>query len=462
MNKRNRQGTPMRMSEKFTYGFGNLAANLMFATAGSFITFYYTDVVGISVAAASGILLWARVFDGMSDLVMGTIVDRCATGKGKARPWILRMAVPYAIALILLFSSPDFLGNTEKIIWAFVTYVVAMAGIYTATMVPYNAMLGTSTSDTVERGTMSTMRTLFGFGGATLVNAIVWPVVTVLGGDKKAWTLMAVIFGFTATVLLLILYKNSEERVIQASAEKQSDLPKISLKGQIKNLISNRYWVILILYLFVIFIDYGLGGVNIYYATWILNDGNKMGIISSAFTIPTMIGGLVVPLLMARFSNRNICLGGGIIYLIGCVTVAVFPSSFTVVVLGVILKGIGKAPAFVAGYAMLGDVVDYGQWKTKIRNEGLVYSAATFGEKVGSGIGGLVMGGIMSIGGYISGASSQSAEALLSIKAVFIYVPVVFGVLSFVLMLFYDLDKKLPLMRRELQERQNLQNSQEV
>lgn len=450
MHVTKKNNSKMRASEKFTYGFGNLAANLMFATAGSFITFYYTDVVGISVVAASNILLWARVFDGMSDLIMGTIVDRSATSTGKARPWIFRMAIPYAIALILLFTSPEFLGETGKIIWAFGTYVLAMAGIYTATMVPYNAMLGTATGDSIERGTMSTMRTLFGFGGATVVNAIVWPLVTVLGGDKKAWTLMAVIFGFCATVLLMILYLNSEERVLENANEENNHMPKISLGEQIKNLVGNKYWIILILYLFVIFIDYGLGGVNIYYATWILNDGNKMGIISSAFTIPTMIGGLVVPLLMSRFKNRNICLGGSIIYIIGSMFVALFPENFYIVVWGVVLKGIGKAPAFVAGYAMLGDVVDYGQWKTKVRNEGLVYSAATFGEKVGSGIGGLIMGVIMSLGGYISGAVTQTSSALFSIKIVFIYVPIVFGIISFILMSFYDLDKKLPEIRKDL------------
>ena len=439
----------MPASEKVTYGFGNLAANLMFTTAGSFITYYYTDVVGLSVVVASNILLWARVFDGISDLVMGTIVDRSTSKKGKARPWILRMAVPYALAIVLLFSSPDFLGSTGKIIYAFVTYVLAMAGIYTATMVPYNSMLSTSTSDPVERGVMSTMRTLFGYGGATLVNAIVWPLITILGGDKKAWTIMAAIFGFAATVLLMALYKNSEERVIE-TIEEGEKAEKLPLSKQIQNLVKNKYWLILIGYLFATFIDSGLGGINIYYATWILGDGNKMGVIGTALTIPIMIGALAVPALMRKISKRNLCIAGSIIYILGAVVIALFPENFYIVVLGVVIKGFGKAPGAVAGYAMLGDVVDYGEWKTHTRNEGLVFSAATFGEKVGSGIGGLIMGVILSIGGYLSSAAAQSAGALMSIKVVFIYAPIVFAVLSLLLMLVYDLDKKLPKIREEL------------
>ena len=148
--KKDLKSMKLPMSEKVTYGFGNLAATLMFTTAGSFITYYYTDVVGLSAAIVGNILLWARVFDGISDLIMGTIVDKMANKKGKARPWIIRMAVPYAFALILLFSSPDFLEGTGKAVYAFVTYVIAMAGVYTATMVPYNTMLSTSTNNPVE------------------------------------------------------------------------------------------------------------------------------------------------------------------------------------------------------------------------------------------------------------------------------------------------------------------------
>ncbi len=454
----NSKNGKMPASEKITYGFGNLAANLMFTTAGSFITFYYTDVVGLSVVVASNILLWARVFDGASDLVMGTIVDRSVSSKGKARPWIMRMAVPYALALILLFSSPDFLGETGKAVYAFVTYVLAMAGIYTATMVPYNSMMSTSTSDPVERGVMSTMRTLFGYGGATLVNAIVWPLITILGGDKKAWTIMAALFGFAATVLLIALYKNSQERVIEAagsdkkSGGKKEDFveEKLPLSRQVSNLVKNKYWLILIGYLFATFIDSGLGGINIYYATWILGDGNKMGVIGTALTIPIMIGALAVPVLMKKTSKRNLCIAGSVIYIAGTIIIALAPENFYIVVLGVVIKGFGKAPGAVAGYAMLGDVVDYGEWKTKVRNEGLVFSAATFGEKVGSGIGGLIMGVILSIGGYVSSAAAQSAGALTAIKVVFIYAPIVFAVLSLLLMLIYDLDKKLPQIRREM------------
>jgi len=152
------------IGEKITYGFGNLAANLMITTANGFITYFYTDVVGLTISVVGSILLFARVFDGITDILMGAVVDRTSTAKGKARPWIKRMILPYALALILLFTSPSFLPQEMKAVYAFATYVISLAGVYTMTMVPYNTMLGTTTSDSKERGFLSTSRTIFGFG----------------------------------------------------------------------------------------------------------------------------------------------------------------------------------------------------------------------------------------------------------------------------------------------------------
>ena len=125
------------VSERITYGFGNLAANLMITTANAFITYFYTDVVGLTISVVGTILLFARLFDGVSDLVMGAIVDKTSSSKGKARPWIKRMIIPYGLALTLLFTSPSFLPDEMRAIYAFVTYVISLAGVYTMTMVPY-------------------------------------------------------------------------------------------------------------------------------------------------------------------------------------------------------------------------------------------------------------------------------------------------------------------------------------
>ncbi|MGT2801798.1 MFS transporter [Streptococcus henryi] len=453
---KNTSTTKVPLGEKVTFGFGNLAANLMITTANGFITYFYTDVVGLTMGVVGSILLFARVFDGVSDLFMGAVVDRTATATGKARPWIKRMVIPYALALVLLFTSPSFLPEGMKAIYAFITYVIALAGVYTMTMVPYNTLMGTTSSDSKERGYLSTSRTLFGFGGAFLVNGAVLKIVESFGQVTAAssWTKMAATFALVSVVLLTVLYKNSNERVLETSEALGADQAhKVSTKDNIKALFQNKYWVILILTMLISFIVSGLGGINIYYAQYILGDVSKVAIIGMLSFAPIIAGSLIVPFIMAKLSKRAVMILGNIVMLIGTGIIALFPTNFSMVIVGLVIRGLGIAPGAVAGFAMLGDVADYGEWKTGIRSDGLIFSAATFGEKVGSGIGGLILGVVMSIGGYVAGAATQSVATIFAIKAVFAYIPIILSVLSIVLMLFYDLDKNLPQIVKEIQAR---------
>jgi GPH family glycoside/pentoside/hexuronide:cation symporter len=347
---------------------------------------------------------------------------------------------------ILLFTSPDFLGSTGKAIYAFVTYVIALAGVYTATMVPYNAMIGTTTSNPVDRGNLSTSRTLAGFVGAMGVTAVVLPVVNFFGGDKQAWTWMAAVFGVISTVLLLILFKNSKERVSEATVA----VEKVPLKTNIKALFQNKYWIIMILYMMIGFITSGLGGINIFYAQWILGDPAKVAVIGILSFMPIAVGAVFMPVLLSKFSKKMIVLVGSLVMLLGLAIIALFPENFTMIMIGLVIRGLGIAPGAVAGFAMLGDVADYGEWKTGIRSEGLIFSAGTFAEKVGSGVGGLILGVVLGLGGYVSQGATQSTEALFAIKAIFAYLPIAFTAICILLILFYDLDKKLPGIAEDL------------
>ncbi|WP_303974082.1 MFS transporter [Streptococcus merionis] len=451
-----RMDTRIPVSERVTFGFGNLAANLMITTANGFITYFYTDVVGLTMSIVGTILLFARVFDGISDLAMGALVDRTSNANGKARPWIKRMILPYGLALVLLFTSPSFLPEGMKAIYAFATYVISLAGVYTMTMVPYNTLIGTTTPDSKERGYLSTSRTIFGFGGAFLVNGAVLKIVESFGEVTKvlSWTKMAAVFALVSMVLLFVLYKNSKERVLETSEAISADnAQKVSTLENIKALFQNKYWVILILTMLINFISSGLGGINIYYAQYILGDVSKVALIGMLSFAPILLGSFLVPFLMARLSKRSVMLLGNLITLLGTALLALFPTNFSMVIVGLVIRGLGAAPGAVAGFAMLGDVADYGEWKTGIRSDGLIFSAATFGEKVGSGLGGLILGLVMAAGGYVAGATTQSATAILAIKAIFAYIPIALVIFAMILIFFYDLDKKLPQITKDIQAR---------
>ncbi|MET3557446.1 GPH family glycoside/pentoside/hexuronide:cation symporter [Streptococcus rupicaprae] len=449
-------------SEKITYGFGNLAANLMVTTASTFITFFYTDVVGISVAAAGVVLGLARIFDGISDLLMGSIVDKTKSKYGKARPWLLWMAIPYALSLIFLFSSPSFLDANGKIIWAAVSYIIAMAGVYTATMVPYNAMMGTTSTTQEDRSQLANSRTLFGFVGAFVLQSTTLKIVNFFGEttDTASWTKMAAIYGLISAILLLITFKNSKERVSVNEASQYHQ--KISAKQSLSSLLQNKYWFMVIGVLLIGFISSGLGGVLIYYAQWVLGDIQLVAVLGMMSFAPIAVGAMLMPLVITRFSKKTLCIAGSVLSLFGLGLIAIAPDNYTMVLIGTVIKGLGLAPVAVAGYAMLGDTADYGEYKTGIRSDGMIFAAGTFGEKVGSGLGAVVLSIVMSMGGYVAQATSQTDSAIFSLKAAFIYIPMIFSALCILILTFYNLDKEYPLIKAELENRKTLRQIAEA
>lgn len=444
--KENKNLNKMGFGEKISYGFGNLSANLLLTTANMFISFFYTEIAGISIAVVGMILLLGRVLDGVADLGMGAIVDKTKTKHGKARPWILWLAIPYGVAIILLFTSPN-LGTNGKIIYAGITYIFAMF-IFTGINVPYNTLSALSTQDQYERSQLSVFRTAFGFMGALGLSAITMPLVKAFGDGKQGWLITTIIFGVVATALYLICFKNVKERAI-VSVEKS----KIPLKESITTLLKNKYWILVITINLLGTVTAGLGGVNVYYAQYILGNSSYIGMIGLASFLPVVASVVFVTPLLKKFGKKNLAVAGAALTIIGSFIMAVAPANITIIMVGTIVKGLGAGPLMIATFAMLADTVEYGQWKTGVRSEGLTFSAQSFSEKVGTGLGGVVLGAILSLGGYVGGQAVQSDTAIISIKVAFVYAPIIFTAIQLVLLYFYKLDKEYPRILAELKER---------
>lgn len=435
--------------EKVSYGLGNLSANFLIATANSFIMFFYTEIAGISAATVGTLLLAARVVDGVTDLGMGVVVDKTKSKYGKGRPWLLWMAVPFIIATILLFSTPEF-GQTGKAIYAFITYVFAIGIVFTMVTVPYNSMLVTLTQDQTQRGQLSISRAVFGLIGGLIVGTMTLPIVNFFGGGERGWMFMAIVYGIVGGLLYLIVFKNTKERVHAKDSQEKGTVP---LKQSLIALAKNKYWLLTIAIIITSFIGTGLSGVAVYYAKYILGDENLMAVLTIVSALPSVLMMFFMNFLFKRFGKRNLAIIGGVVSIIGSLIVWVAPESIAMVSIGSFIRGLGGAPLGVAAFVMLADSVEYGEWKNGVRTEGLSLSAGTFGEKVGTGIGGMVLGGIMGLAGYVSGQAEQTVEALTSIKFVFIHVPIILGVISIILLYFYKLDKKYPTIIKELNER---------
>jgi GPH family glycoside/pentoside/hexuronide:cation symporter len=200
------------------------------------------------------------------------------------------------------------------------------------------------------------------------------------------------------------------------------------------------------------FLSSGISGaLNIYYAQYILHNPALVGVLSLAGLVPIIVGMVLSAPLIKKVGKRNAALIGAFVSLAGALLVLVDPSNFQILIIGTVLKTLGTAPAVATGAAMLADTVEYGEWKTGARTEGLIFSGSGLAPKIGSGLGGAIVGWALAMGGYIGGLETQSDSAISAINVLFIYVPIILAALQMALMWIYTLDKKFSEIMSELQ-----------
>lgn len=436
--------------EKFAYGCGDLASNLVYGAMTSFLVFFYTDISKVSAAAIGSIMLISRILDGLVDIVMGILVDKTKSKHGKARPWLLRMSIPFAISAVLMFTVPE-MSQNAKLVYIFITYNLVNI-IYTSINIPYGVLNSLMTQDQYQRSVLNIFRMILSTVGSLSISMLTLPVVKALGNDARAWTLTFTIFGAIAAVLFFFTFFFTKERVKPAgNSENKNNIP---VKVGVKALFKNKYWAIMVVFLVITFVSMtAAGGVTVYYAQYILGDASAVGTLSFANVIPMMICMMLSAPIIKKYGKRNATLVGLAITAIGYLIMMMNTGSLTFLLAGSIIKGIGSGPLGASMFAMVADTIEYGEWKTGIRNEGMVYSAASFGLKVGGGLGAAILGWILAFGGYVGDAPTQSASAIFAIKNLFLYIPLAIILLQAILLSMYKLDKEYPSIIKELQSR---------
>lgn len=448
---------PIPVKERVAYGLGDLASNLAFTAASTFILFYYTDFAGIAPAAAGMIILLAKLFDGGSDILFGVLVDRTKSKHGKARPWLLWMAIPFAVTLVLAFSVPD-IGDTGKQIYAFLTYTLMMAGAYTAINIPYGVMGALMTQDPQQRSLLNIFRMSMALIGGLIVNALTMVLVQAFGNDGRAWQITFTIYAVIGMILFYICFKGTKERVKPAenSQEKKQDVP---VKTGMIALIKNKYWVILLVVGLLMFIGQGAMGAGLYFFQYVVGNVQLFGLsmMASLFAMLIALAVFSAPLLK-KYGKRNTVIVGSVINLIGCVIIAVNSTNLVVVMTGVVIKGLGMGFMTSCFFAMVADTIEYGEYQSGIRTEGLTYSSSSFGGKVGAGLGAGLVGLVLSMGGYIAGADTQTDSALLSITFLYVWLPLITSITTILLMLPYKLDQEYAQIIAHLRNKSSIES----
>lgn len=441
--------TKLSLKEKIGYSLGDTASHFVWDMVGFWILIFYTDTFGISAAAAGTIMLIARFWDMASDPIMGIISDRTKTKWGKFRPYILWMALPYSVLAVLTFTTPDF-GNTGKIIYAGVTYILLMT-VFTAINLPYSSLGAVMTSDSYERAGLNSYRFIFAFIGQFIVSGTALSLALYFGkGDNaKGYQYTLILFSVISFILFMITFKTTKERVHPPKAQKES------IKEDFRALFKNRPWVILFFVGIVSFIMFAMQNLSIaYYFKYYIGKEENVQLFNIIGTVALIVAIPFSKPLAKRFGKRNVFLASSLIsgfffillYLPGV-------SDIKMIYTFNILAKMAYAPAVPLLWTMLADTADYSEWKTGRRATGLTFSAATFAQKAGWGIGGALAGWLLAIFKFVPNVE-QTETAITGIKLMISVFPGILYMSCAILLYFYNIDHKTCLiMQHDLEER---------
>ncbi|MBT8182963.1 MAG: MFS transporter [Eudoraea sp.] len=441
----------LSLKEKIGYGVGDTASHFVWDMVGFWILIFYTDTFGISAAAAGTIMLIARFWDMISDPIMGVIADRTNTRWGKFRPYILWMALPYSILAIMTFTTPD-LGSTGKIIYAGTTYLLLMT-VFTAINLPYSSLGAVMTADSSERTELNSYRFVFAFIGQLIVSGTALTLARYFGkgNDATGYQITIILFSIISFALFMVTFYTTKERVKPPKEQKES------LKEDFRNLLKNKPWLILFFVGIISFIMFALQNLSIaYYFKYYIGNEENVQLFNVVGTIALIVTIPFSKSLAKRFGNRNVFLASSLIS--GLFFMLLFipgeKDLVTIYTLNILAK-MAYAPAVPLLWTMLADSADYSEWKTGRRSTGLVFSAATFAQKAGWGIGGALAGWLLALFNFTPNVE-QSETAITGIKLMISVVPGILYMSCAIFLFFYPINKKIALqMQEDLENRKN-------
>lgn len=425
---------------KLAYGMGDVGCNFSWMFVGNFLMIFYTDVFGISMSAVAALMLFSRFWDAINDPIIGGLTDSTKTRWGRYRPWLLIAAPLTAVVLIASFwAHPDW-NDTVKIVYMIITYCILVLG-YTCVNIPYGTLCGAMTQNIEERAKINTFRSVSAMIAIGVINIITIPLISKLGNgsDQQGYLLVAILYGIIFALCHIFCFAKTKEAV--TVPEKK----KIPIKLQIKTVAQNKPYLLALIGQFLFGVTlYGRNADALYYFKYVEGSETLFTTYSLVIIIPSIIGAGLFQILFKLTGNKGrtasilaFCTGVSMLslYLFSPVESAVAFYIFS-----------GLTQFFFAGfntaiYAIIPDCVEYGEWKTGIRNDGFQYAFISLGNKIGMAIGTSVLAAALSCAGFE--ANIKQNEAVLSkMKHSFSTIPGVLWIITAVVLFFYRLNKK--------------------
>lgn len=436
------------------YGFGDLASQFVWTFVGSYLTVFYTDIVGIAPATISAIMLGARIWDAVNDPMMGAIAERTHSRWGRFRPYIAFGCPVLAIFGVLTFINPFGGASASGVLWATVTYVLA-GMLYTLTNIPYSSLAGVMTEDADQRNIINTSRTLGMNVGMVIVNALSPVLLLKFSGagaevaNAHGYMMTALIYSIVSVPLFLLVFFTARENV-----QPIGQPTKFSLTDTISNLVRNKYLMIISLVMTLQMTAF-MGRIAVC-AFWVIYCLGSFSLISLIMTMPSLlgiIGSLAVPFLARKMGKRNVLMYSMLIQAAGLLIMYLAPfDNIKMVMAGNAIFGLFNI-GFPMTLSMVADSVDWMELKTGIRTDGTAYAVYGLATKLGNALGGSLGVLLLAFFGYVAGAE-QTPEALKGINTVVNLIPAILFVVAALSCLMWNItDKDADQIRQQLKER---------
>lgn len=447
-------------NERLGYASSAFGWNMINGIIGTYLTVYFTNVAFLDAAIISTLLAVSKLFDGISDLIVGRMLDNTKSKMGKARPWLLRMCIPLAISTVLLFFVPSSFPTAAKYVYVFIMYNIVSTVCLTAIQVPYYSLISLLTRNAYERGFLGNIQQIFQTLGNIFINSVFTIMLVKFSSSadtyftQQSFTITIAILCLLMVVATLVTVFATKERVTDKSFG-ESDIPeeKVSAKVVVKSLLTNKYWVMMFFAMLVIFfviIFYSIGGV--YYAIYIFGDMGQVGWMNNAISIAQFAIMFATPFFMKKVGKRPIYAAGLLCMTIGFLGFGFVDSSVPLMIVCNVLKGLGLGMAGGMAMGMVADAILYGQLKTGVNAVGMGNAGTSAAQKIGLGFGQAVFGWVLSGAGFNAALDAQGIAqpetVITAIKFMYNYIPTVMCAVIFVMMVvFFNLDKDLKKLK---------------
>lgn len=406
------------------------------------LTFYSTEVLGLPIGAIGALFLAAKIFDGVTDLVAGFLIDKTNTKWGKARPYEL-FVIPLWLLIIAVYSTPD-MGTNGKMIFIFIMYTLINSVCSTFLAASETVYMGRSIDGDQNRAKVMAAGGVFVMLFAAISSMVLPQLMSTIGTQTGGWTKIAFYYAIPMLVIGMIRFIFIKEHSVDSNS---ASVDKLGFKESIQALIKNKYIFIFMGLILLSNLVYNITNlVGTYFFQYVYGNLGAMSIIGllgllSAFAF------LLFPVIQKKFGSVRFVGVGLILAIICAITRFFFPHNLAVIAATVLLSSIGLTSFTMMNHFFIIQCIDYGELITGKRVEGVPASISGFGSKLGSGLASVLTGGIMAISGFVSGAAVQTEGALMSIRILYSIIPAILAVLMLIILKFFDVEKKLEKMR---------------